>query len=135
MKTFFTLISSIFIIVFLSLPVYAQKRDDTRIFQENYHVVFFKTVATLNELASIKSKTKEEVFILKHLFLKEVELREIGDQKFIVGKGFRTDNVTDWQINKTVMIKWELVISIVGFNNYEAFYNSIRNNEKFYLGN
>jgi hypothetical protein len=113
----------------------AQEKDDTDIFKNTYHIIYFKKLATLNELAIIKSKTKEEIYILKHVILKNIKFQEIGDNKFLIGKGIISKKRTDWQANKTVMIKWDLVTSIVGFNNFGTFNNLTRKNPELELGN
>ena len=108
-----------------------------QIFLKTLIILFtFKKLATLNELAIIKSKTKEEIYILKHVWgiLKNIKFQEIGDNKFLIGKGIISNKRTDWQANKTVMIKWDLVTSIVGFNNFETFNNLTRKNPELELG-
>jgi len=135
MKKYLRFFLCMFILIILSSSLHAQERDGTGAFKNTYHVVFFKKLATINELAIIKSKTKEEIYLLKHVILKSVKLQEIGDNKFLIGKGIVINRKTDWQANRTVMIKWDLVTSIVGFNNYESFKNLTRLNPELELGN
>ena len=127
----------IFLLIFLSSSsvLNAQEKDDSNIFKNNYHIVYFKTVATLNELATIKSKVKQEISILKYVVLKDVKLKDIANKKFLIGKGILSKQKTDWQADRTVMIKWESVTSIIGFNNYEAFQKLTRNYTELKLGN
>lgn len=115
------ILRSIFLLILLSSSsvLNAQEKDDSNIFKNNYHIVYFKTVATLNELATIKSKVKQEISI----------------KKFLIGKGILSKQKTDWQADRTVMIKWESVTSIIGFNNYEAFQKLTRNYTELKLGN
>ncbi len=135
MKKYIRFFSFIFILIILSSSLHAQEKDDTGIFKNIYHIIYFKKLATLNELAIIKSKTKEEIYILKHVILKKMKLQEIGDNKFLIGKGIISNKRTDWQADRTVMIKWDLVTSIVGFDNYKSFNNLTRNNPELELGN
>ena len=127
----------IFLLIFLSSSsvLNAQEKDDSNILKNNYHIVYFKTVATLNELATIKSKVKQEISILKYVVLKDVKLKDIANKKFLIGKGILSKQKTDWQADRTVMIKWESVTSIIGFNNYEAFQKLTRNYTELKLGN
>ena len=126
---------SISVLVVISSSLQAQEKDAADVFQSTYHIIYFKKLATLNELAIIKSKTKEEVYMQKHVILKNIELREVGDNKFLIGKGVISNKRTDWQANRTVMIKWDLVTSIIGFNNYETLNNLTKKHPELEIGN